>query len=53
MEAAAARVGEAPAQSSSQASNDLIGGLSQLMAWRREGLLSEAEFANAKQQLGL
>ena len=48
-----ARVGEAPAQSSSEGPNDLIGSLRQLMAWKQEGLLSDVEFANAKQQLGL
>ena len=48
-----ARVGEAPAQSSSEGPNALIGSLRQLMAWKQEGLLSDVEFANAKQQLGL
>ena len=48
-----ARVGEAPAQSSSEGPSALVGSLRQLMAWKQEGLLSDVEFANAKQQLGL
>ena len=42
-----------PPRSSSDASSNLFDKLSELVAWRKEGLLSETQFEKAKSKLGL
>ena len=50
---AAARPACQAAPPTSATNPDVCGHLANIMAWRRAGLLSQSEFANAKRQLGL